>query len=793
MKELSKHIYRFDGVELDPSQSCLSRSGQELPLRQKSLGALLYLIEQRHRLVTKEELIARVWDGMAVTDDALVQLIREIRQSLGDDSRQPRFIKTVPRAGYRFIAPVEEIYVELPRTVGSVDIERHVSVEVEYEEEVTGENVSSTQEMPRWNIISRLRASPLTRVSLLIAAVVLLVTGGLVVHRFSRRSSSLAEVTLPAFPGKRSIAVMYFDNQSGDQDLEWLREGLADMVITGLSRSKNLNVLSRQQLYVLVQQSGYRPAEAIRLEEAIGLGQKSHAEVIALGSFARLGTKLRIEVNLHNADSGQSIASEGIVADTPESILTQVDLLSVKLARHLGASSASQQSGKLDDVMTSNLEAYRFYSLAVEKAQGLHNADAILLLEKAVALDPEFAMAHARIGYAHAVTGNDAEAAKRHLEKAFTLSTRLTEKDRLYIRAWYAIANLDYATAIGSFREIIAVYPMETEAYARLSMLLLGEDRLDEALAAALQGLAVDAESKDLINQTSGLYSTLGRHDEAIAMIQRYIALAPNEPNAYDSLGLFYQWAGRYQQALEAYQHALALKPNFEVALIHLGNVHFQQGRYREAIEIFNRYIAIGPSDNERGRGYSSLSAVYLKRGELDQSKQAAKKALTYVPGGLWQLARVMLAQGNTRLAEEFMREYNASSQGVERGRRPPRRVVLYLQGLVELKNGRAAEAVAAFTEALQHRPVAWEMDAFEDCLANAYLELGRWDEAIAEYQRILRLNPNYPLAEFHLAQVYEKKGRTDLARASYERFLQIWKDADREAPELKLARSKVI
>ncbi|MBA2702631.1 MAG: tetratricopeptide repeat protein, partial [Blastocatellia bacterium] len=83
-------------------------------------------------------------------------------------------------------------------------------------------------------------------------------------------------------------------------------------------------------------------------------------------------------------------------------------------------------------------------------------------------------------------------------------------------------------------------------------------------------------------------------------------------------------------------------------------------------------------------------------------------------------------------------------------------------------------------------------IDPLEDCLANAYLEVGQPDEAIKEYERILRLNPNYPLAHYHLGQAYELQGKQQQARASYERFLEVWKNADAEAPEIIYARRVV-
>jgi tetratricopeptide (TPR) repeat protein/DNA-binding winged helix-turn-helix (wHTH) protein len=796
MKILGKQVYRFEGVEMDPSQGCLRRDGIELPLRQKSVQALLYLLEERHRLVTKDELIERVWEGIAVSDDALVQLIKEIRQSLGDDPRQPRYIKTVPKAGYRFIAPVEELYQTLP---AAVEIERHSSFEIEYEEEITEGEIpvekpgNKETEKGEGSWISLVFQSPGRRVLLLTAAVVLLVVGVLTTFlliRSDRRSAQLAELTLPTLPGRKPLAVMYFENQSGSADLDWLREGLADMLITNLSRSKRLNVLSRQQLYLLLERGGHRQTEAIRLDDALEIARKTRAEVVVLGSFARLGEKIRIDVNLHNAQSGQSLGSQSIVADKPEDILSQLDLLSLKLVGQLAEGpEAAANPPRFERVMTNDLEAYRLYSLAVEKTQALHNAEAIQLLERAIILDPKFAMAHARIGYAYGVTGNSVTKAKPHLETAFRLSDRLTEADRLHIKAWYSIVNLDYSAAISAFEEIIVADPMETEAYVRLSHLLSGEDRLEDAVKVGLRGLAVDPENPALLNHLGGFYSVLGRHDEAVAMGRRYVALAATEPNAYDTLGSIYQWAGRYQEAINEYNHALDLNPKFEVAVVHLANTYFQVGRYREAMEQYRRYIEIAPSDVERGRGFDCLSQVYWRLGELNRSEEAARKALTFDKASLWPLIVLSLERRDLKGAEELQKQYFAERSPADRGRRGTLRFYHYYRGFIDARTGHPAEAVEHFKEVLRHSPAAWAIESYEDCLANAYLDLGRLDEAIAEYERILRLNPNFPMAQYHLGQAYERKGLADQARAAYERFLQTWKDADANVPEVIGAR----
>src|ERR1700716_737611 len=109
MNRQGQRLYRINGVEIDTSRFCLKHDGEKPPLRQQTFQVLVYLLEQRERLVTKDELIDYVWRDTAVTDNALEQCLAEIRKVLGDDSRNPRFIKTVPRRGYRFIGKVEEV------------------------------------------------------------------------------------------------------------------------------------------------------------------------------------------------------------------------------------------------------------------------------------------------------------------------------------------------------------------------------------------------------------------------------------------------------------------------------------------------------------------------------------------------------------------------------------------------------------------------------------------------------------------------------------------------------------
>lgn len=770
MDTTERQIYHFEDVEIDVVRGFLKRGDETRHLRSKTFQVLVYLIEHRGNVVSKNELIKDVWNDTAVVDDVLVQSITDIRRALGDSAHRPRFIKTIPKVGYRFVGEVVENDTNLKQT--------------EIDQTQPPEPARSEIEIQQSTPVSHSRFVLISIVLMVAVSLIL----GLVGQNAWRRKGRVETVTLPSLPDKKSLVVMFFENQSNSAELDWLREGLPDMLINDLSRSEKLTVISRSQLHVLLETAKSNfPDKAAGFEETLEIARQTGAEMLVTGSFLQLGETMRFEVQLYDTKTAQLIATESLTVNRPEQILTEVDLLSLKLVRRLGVAETLHDG--LSEVMTNNLQAYRYYSLGLEQAQGLHNKEAIELFEKAVALDPQFAMAQARIGYAYAVKWNLLDKGKPYLERAFALSDRLTEKDRLNIAAWYAIANQDYENATNQFRQIIAKYPLEVEAYERLALLLMGEGSIDEANAVLKQGLAIDPNGKNLHNLHAGILSTLGQHKEAIAEHQRYVALAPNEANAYDSLGLTYQWAGDYQAAIENYNRALELRPSFDIALVHLANTKFSLGQYREAIEIYRRYIEHAPSDMERGRGLSYIATVYLKKGDLNSARKTLKELLNIQKDSFWGLFKIAQIQNDEAKLRELEKRLDSEIPAANRGSKHTQRYQFYYRGYFALKSGRNNDAIAYFKEAMKQLPLRWDAQDLEDCLADAYLQTGQLDEAISENERILRLNPNYPLASFHLAEAYEKKGLPERARSAYRQFLETWKDADSDVPEIIYAR----
>jgi tetratricopeptide (TPR) repeat protein len=559
------------------------------------------------------------------------------------------------------------------------------------------------------------------------------------------------------------------------------------MVLTQLATASDLTMISDEVVQRHLQRKQIAGG-AGDLTAWLAVAKETGAERLIAGSFQRIGEQIRVDAQIHDVSTGR-VAGGGSIVASEASLLTDVDVLTSKLAGALGSRLLIASNSRLSDLMTDDLEAYRLYTEGLQAANSLQNEEAIGHLEKAIARDPRFAMAYARIGYAYGITGLRVDLARPNFAKALELGARLSERDRLYVLAWQAIANGDFPRAIDHFRLIVSRYPMEIEAHDRLGKLLLGEQRLDEAIDVLRRGLAVDRESPQINNSLGAAYSYAGRHAEAISHHQRFVALSPGDPNAYDSLGLSYQWAGDYQKALAAYDDASRIDPGFEVAVVHRANTYWQMGRNRDAIRELRRYIEIAPSPNDRRRGFGELSIIYRALG--DRARQAeATRQVTRIEPSMHIDALAALDRGDVATAKRLVQSERKVEPG--RGARSFRRHEHAIAAGIARAEGDRSAAIASAREAVRLLPPIYVADDMEDVLGDILAAFAQWPEAIAEYGRVLRINPNRGRTRYKLARALESAGRVREARSEYERFLQVWSEADSDAPELVDARARL-
>jgi DNA-binding winged helix-turn-helix (wHTH) protein/tetratricopeptide (TPR) repeat protein len=760
----SDHSYRIDQIEVDVARNCVKRLGTDHVLRYQSFHVLLHLLERSGQPVSKEELAAAIWRDAAVTDNALTQCIAEIRKAFGDDSRNPTYIRTISKVGYQFVAPVTRVAREsteshaLSLAAASVSAAAGDSpvqpdlIGQRPQLEVRPLTVPASEVLAPLSAAVPVPPTPAWRQQgayfALAASCFVLIVAALL----ARGTPKIAQAAAPVAPltNGRSLAVMYFENETQRRDFDWLRQGLTDMMITDLSRSGELHVLSRQQLSLLVQDKSGPDGQDLP-DQGMHVAQTVHASDFLTGSFCALDKHFRIDIQLHDAHNGQIVFADHTIFQHPGDILSQVDVLAEHLANAMELSLAVTPN--IAEVTTKNVEAYQYYSLGVEKAQEFQDAQALNLLKQATELDPAFAMAYARIGYVYALSDFAPETGRPYLEKALHLSGHLSEKDRLSIRAWYAISRGDYGTAAQTLTRISQLYPRETEAYGRLARLLRAEERPQEALAIVNRGLQVNPDDRDLNNTLGFVLLSLHHYREAIDAYQHYVDLAPSEPNAHDSLGMALQQSGNYTAALSQYNQALTLDGEFEPSIIHRGDVYYQTGQYGKAIEQYQRYVRLAQTTDARALGYGDLATVYLAMNRMSEAEEAAANELKNNPNAVWNSLVIALRKSDSttfkRLEPVLFR--NIPSQ--ERGTPGDQRTRFYYQGYIDLEQGNAQQALVAFKAAIHHLPPSSGMDSHEDCLANAELQLGDFKQAASEYDRILQLNPYYPSARARLAE----------------------------------------
>ena len=428
--------------------------------------------------------------------------------------------------------------------------------------------------------------------------------------------------------------------------------------------------------------------------------------------------------------------------------------------------------------MTANLAAARAYTNGIEAARQYRPAEAIAQFEEAARLDPGFVMASARIGYVYSVRWLWEEKGRQHLEAAFAQRGKLDELSSLYILVWYDLAHRDYPGAVAALRQLLARYPRETEAREELARILLGEAQYAEAQKELEESIRRDAAAPQSHNILSAVFAATHNFPGAVLEAKEFVRLQPNEVNAHDTLGLAYEAANQFEEAEKEYRWILARQPKF-ASRIHLANTLFKMGRWREAKLEIESYIANAASSAERQWGYDQLAVIALHEG----NDRGVLHYAGFQPLEGYHDQEVLLALRRKDLANAD-RLLNQRPPHADRGQRANSRLELYVRAERALATGDSA-ALALFQEGAAQRTPLYAIDWYEDCLARAYLRLGRTKEAVAEFERVLRIYPRLALAWNGLAQAYLAQGDERQARIALAKVSEIWRHADPDVAQL--------
>ena len=546
MQQLAHQSYYFEGFSLDLTRGCLLRGDQEIKLRPKSFAALSYLVAHGGRLISKDELIEAVWPGTAVTDNSLVQCLKEVREALGDNSQQ--YIKTVPRRGYIFDAKITDSHSATPPPYTQeveafhvvIDEQEQIGPEENRHEQYQRVQPAAISPRPtyRWVTNKKVLAFTLLGIGLIAPAYYLLFPSS------------------PASP--RSIAILPFKPLNQDSRDEYLQLGMADALITKLT---NVN-----QIVV-------RPTSAVRKyadqeQDAVTVGRELRVESVLEGSIQKLGDRLRVTVQLLRVSDGRPLWAEKF-DESFTNIFGVQDAISERVAEALALRLTGEERRRLAKRYTEKTEAYQLYLRGRhfwEKRTKEDLLKAIEYFERAIAVDPDYALAYAGVAHCYGPLGYRGHLAPSvATPKMKAAATRALEIDDSLAEAHTAMGAVkafhewDWAAAEREFKRAIELNPYYPTAH-----------------------------------QWYGLYlEAMGRHDENLAERRRAQELDPLNLSINSGMGTVFYYSGQFDRAIEVYQKTLELDPNFEQALHGLGEVYEQKGMYQEAIAEFQKSLKL--------------------------------------------------------------------------------------------------------------------------------------------------------------------------------------------------------
>jgi len=434
---------------------------------------------------------------------------------------------------------------------------------------------------------------------------------------------------------RRSIAVMFFQNLTGDKNLQWLQKGLTEMLIRALSQSRSLSVLSTDRLYEILKRLDQSTApEKIDMDMAAIVAREANVEAILVGNITGSGKDLKINVKLKEPSQGMTLKEESVEGTGLEAIFSMVDQLTQKIKEdlHLSLDKAEPLKG-IEEISTNSLEAWRNFADGNESMNKLLWVEAKHLFEQALDLDSTFVSARLHLGICLIPQGKMAEALQQ-FEKLDKLKHKATPKEHYKINFFESLIRSDVSRAIEVSNEWLKEYPDDRDAHMNTANFYFQVHNYEKAIDHYKKILEIDPNFKLVYNQLGYSYAYTGRFHEAVSILKKYIEIAPDEPNPYDSLGEIYLWMGEYELAEQSYRQALKINDEFYASVDQLANIYIDKGDFKRALKFHTAYLEKVPQGNLKANAYSSLAATYWKLGKHDLAIENYQKALEYADYG---------------------------------------------------------------------------------------------------------------------------------------------------------------
>lgn len=613
---------RFGVFEADLKTSELRKHGLRLRLSEQPFQILAMLLERPREAITREELQRRLWPGDTFVDfdHSLNNAVMRLREVLGDSSENPRFIETLPRRGYRFIAPVEVIHDAVPASA-SPDSDKEVP-------ETVPPALPAAPVIPT-PVLSNGHWLSLSRIAILLAAAAAVVAVfGITLH-YVRAAGVERERTERA----RSLVVLPLENLSGDKNQEYFADGMTDDLIANLAKIRSLRVISRSS--AMAYKGTRKPLSEI--------ARDLNVDAVVEGTVMRVGDRVRITAELVQVSTDRHLW-----ADTYESqigdILALQNRVSSAIVDEIRINLTPEEKERLAGTPAVSPAAYenylkgRFY-WNKRSDENLHRA--IDYFEAATRDDSRYALAYAGLADCYGIigatifgtmpSGEAAPKAKAAALKALQLDPSLAEAATSLATVKFNY-DWDWSGAASEFQYAIQLNPSYATAYQRYSLYLIAMGRFEDSFQQINKARELDPLSIS-INFSLGWRLYMARHyDRAIEQLRNTLDMDPSYELPHLVLGQAYEQKGDFAHAIPELKKAAELSHNTPLMVSGLAHGYAVAGNRAETEKLLNQLLA------DSKKHYVSpyyVSIIYAGLGKNELATDWLEKALADHSNGL--------------------------------------------------------------------------------------------------------------------------------------------------------------
>jgi TolB-like protein/DNA-binding winged helix-turn-helix (wHTH) protein/Flp pilus assembly protein TadD len=598
-------VVRFGTYEVSFQSGEVRKAGLRIRVQQQPMKLLEILLEHPGEVVTREELRSRVWptESFGDFDQALNIAIGKLRSALGDSAESPRFIETLPKRGYRFIADVSVVDADTrPKRPESVagDLPATESGPM-----LQGAGLAVVPKRRHW----------LTR-WVTVALALALSLSILFVWRF--RSSG------PAPAGIHSLAVLPLDNLSGEASQNYFADGMTDELITDLAQISALRVISRTS--VMVYKGAHKPLPQIARE--------LNVDAVVEGTVLRSGDRVRITAQLIEASTDKHLWSQSYEGDLRDTLTLQKKVASA-IADQIRINLTPQEQAALKNVKVVNPEAYESYLKGryfwnKRTADGLKVA--LAYFKQAIEEDPKYAQAYSGLADTYALLGDwqySVMTPKEAFPQAKAAAIKALELDSTLGEAHNSLAfvldgfDWDFDSAAKEFQRAIELNPGYATAHHWYAWHLSLLSRYDEAIAEMRKAENLDPLSLIINADLAELLVLAHSGDESIRQSRKTIEMDPNFALAHNQLAQAYLQKHMYDEAVAELKTAVQLSGGSPAFIANLARAYVASGKRSEAVKL------LGDLKKSANPGYSNASeiaVIYAALGDTDQAMNWLEK-----------------------------------------------------------------------------------------------------------------------------------------------------------------------